>query len=118
MYSPVGLYTFCKTCRALHVLHLCITNPDTCQLGNLTTPKQMKFQRKFKGGGSFPIQKSILEIFANIDDISVMNSGKTAIQLSKNEEGGRGSFGTFQKIIFFRGGGGLPYPLTSRATKY
>ena len=50
----------------------------------------MNFRKSVKGGGgSFSIQKFILQIFANIDDTLVMNFGKNSNQRS---------FGIFPKI--------------------
>ena len=45
--------------------------------GNLPLPKRMNFRKSSKGGGgSFSIQKFMLQIFAIIDDTSVMNFRK------------------------------------------
>ena len=52
-----------------------------------------------KGGGSFSIQKFILQIFAIIDDTLVMNFRKNLqYDFPKNEGGGQRPFGTFPKI--------------------
>ena len=45
---------------------------DIDSKGCLTTPKRMNFRKR----GSFSIQKFVLQIFAIIDDTSVMNFGK------------------------------------------
>ena len=59
-----------------------------------------EFSEKFqRGGGSFSIQKFILQIFAIIDDTSVMNFRKNLqCNFPKNEGGGQWPFGTFPKI--------------------
>ena len=59
-----------------------------------------EFSEKFqRGGGSFSIQKFILQIFAIIDDTSVMNfRKKLQYNFLKNEGGGQLPFGTFPKI--------------------
>ena len=53
--------------------------------GSLSLPKRMNFRKSSEGGvisnpssegGSFPIQKSMLQIFAIIRGTSVMNFGK------------------------------------------
>ena len=45
--------------------------------GSFPLPKRMNFRKSSKrGGGSFSIQKFILQIFAIIDDTSVMNFRK------------------------------------------
>ena len=41
-----------------------------------------------KGGGPFSIQKFILQIFAIIDNTSVMNFGKICNMISENKGGG------------------------------
>ena len=66
------------------------------------TSKTDEFSEKFRrggGGGSFSIQKFILQIFAIIDDTSVMNFRKN-LQHSfpKMRGGGQRPFGTFPKI--------------------
>ena len=63
-----------------------------------------EFSEKFqKGGGSFSIQKFILQIFAIIDDTLVMNFRKNLqYDFPKNEGGGQRPFGTFLKINPFR----------------
>ena len=45
-------------------------------LGMPTSSKTDEFSEKFQRGGSFSIQKFILQIFAIIDDTSVMNFRK------------------------------------------
>ena len=44
--------------------------------GRVALPKRMNFRKNSRGGGSFPIQKFIVLIFAIINGSSVMNSGK------------------------------------------
>ena len=81
-----------------------------------------EFSEKFqRGGGSFSIQKFILQIFAIIDDTSVMNFRKNLqYNFPKNEGGGQWPFGTFPKIHpFWKGKASLSinfnfYPLTSK----
>ena len=61
----------------------------------------MNFRKSSKGGGgSFSIQKFILQIFAIIDDTLVMNFRKNLqYDFPKNEGGGgQRPFGTFPKI--------------------
>ena len=70
-------------------------------LGTGGPTKADEFSEKFQGGGgSFSIQKFILQIFAIIDNTSVMNFGK---KLQYNFPkmrgvGGQTPFGTFPKI--------------------
>ena len=62
----------------------------------------MNFRKSSKGGGRggvISIQKFILQIFAIIDDTSVMNFRKNLqYNFPKNEGGGQWPFGTFPKI--------------------
>ena len=52
-----------------------------------------------RGGGSFSIQKFIWQIFAIIDDTSVMNFGKNCNMIFRKWGGGdQRPFGTFPKI--------------------
>ena len=63
-----------------------------------------EFSEKFqRGGGSFSIQKFILQIFAIIDDTSVMNFRKNLqCNFPKNEGGGgNGRLELFRKFIRF-----------------
>ena len=74
--------------------------------GRLPLPKRMNFRKNSKGGwggggvGSFSIQKFILQIFAIIDDTSVMNFRKNLQYNFPKMRGGGGQrpFGTFPKI--------------------
>ena len=71
-----------------------------------------EFSEKFqRGGGSFSIQKFILQIFAIIDDTSVMNFRKNLqYNFPKNEGGGQWPFGTFPKIHpFWKGNASLNF---------
>ena len=67
----------------------CVRHP----LGTPSPSKTDEFSEKFqRGGGSFSIQKFILQIFAIIDDTSVMNFGKKLqYDLLKMMGGGGGS---------------------------
>ena len=56
-----------------------------------------KFQKGGRGG-SFPIQKFMLQIFAIINASSVMYSGKKAQHDFPKMRGGQRPFGTFPKI--------------------
>ena len=69
-------------------------------LGKDGISKSDEFLEKFqKGGGSFPIQKFMLQIFAIINASSVMYSGKKAQHdFPKMRGGGQRPFGTFPKI--------------------
>ena len=60
----------------------------------------MNFRKSSEGGGgAFSIPKFILQIFAIIDDISVMNFRKNLqYDFPKMRGGGQRPFGTFPKI--------------------
>ena len=68
-----------------------------------TSPKTDEFSEKFqRGGGSFSIQKFMLQIFAILDDTSVMNFGKNLQHnFPKMRGGGQRPFGTVPKIYPF-----------------
>ena len=71
------------------------------KLGKDGISKSDEFLEKFQkgGGGSFPIQKFMLQIFAIINASSVMYSGKKAQHdFPKMRGGGQRPFGTFTKI--------------------
>ena len=73
-------------------------------LGKPTPSKTDEFSEKFqRGGGSFSIQKFMLQIFAIIDDTSVMNFRKNLQHnFPKNEGGGiNGRLELFRKFIRF-----------------
>ena len=58
----------------------------------MNLPKRMFFRKSSKrGGGSFPIQKFILQIFAIINGTLVMNSGKNLQYNFPKTRGGGGS---------------------------
>ena len=57
----------------------------------MKTPKRMFFRKSSKKGGSFPIQKFILQIFAIINGTLVMNSGKNLQYNFPKTRGGGGS---------------------------
>ena len=60
--------------------------------GRVAIKKPDEFSEKFqKGGGSFPIQKFILQIFAIINGTLVMNSGKNLQYDFPKTRGGGGS---------------------------
>ena len=71
----------------------------------MNPPKRMFFRKSSKrGGGSFPIQKFILQIFAIINGTLVMNSGKNLQYNFPKTRGGRGVKGhleLFRKNIRF-----------------
>ena len=70
----------------------------------------MNFRKSSKGGGSFSIQKFMLQIFAIIDDTSVMNFRKNLQHnFPKMRGGGQRPFGTFPKIHPFLEEVGIPY---------
>ena len=79
--------------------------PDTSKTDEFSE----KFRRGGGGGGSFSIQKFILQIFAIIDDTSVMNFGKNLqYDFTKMRGGGQMPFGSFPKIHpFWRCGASL-----------
>ena len=74
------------------------------KLGKDGISKSDEFLEKFQkgGGGSFPIQKFMLQIFAIINASSVMYSGKKAQHdFPKMRGGAQRPFGTFPKIHQF-----------------
>ena len=59
---------------------------------NSKTDEFSIFRKVRRGGGSFSIQKFILQIFAIIDDTPVMNFGEKKLQYDfPKMRGGRGS---------------------------
>ena len=65
-----------------------------------TSPKRMNFRKSSeRGGGSFSIQKFTLQIFAIIDNISVMNFRKKS-QYNFPKMSGGGGGGCFLLIFF------------------
>ena len=65
----------------------------------------MNFRKSSKGGGSFSIQKFILQIFAIIDDTLVMNFRKILqYDFPKIEGGVKDRLELFRKFIHFGGG--------------
>ena len=78
-------------------------------LGKPVPSKTEEFSEKFRtGGGSFPIQKFKLQIFAIIKGISVMNFGTNSQHDFPKMRGGvKGRLELFRKFIRF-GEGMLP----------
>ena len=74
----------------------------------MASPKRTNFQKKVNGGSSFSIQKSMLQIFAILDDTSVMNFRKKLQHNLPKMRGGQRPFGTFPKIHpFWKGSASL-----------
>ena len=77
--------------------------------GSRPPPKRMNFQKSSKGGGSFSIQKFILQIFAIIDDTLVMNFRKNLqYDFPKNEGGGSKTVWNFSENSSVLEGKGVP----------
>ena len=71
-------------------------------LGKGGPTKTDEFSEKFRRGGSFPIQKFILQIFAIINGTSVMNSGKNPqYDFPKMRGEDQRPSGIFRKFIRF-----------------
>ena len=81
-------------------------SPDLSK-GRMASPKVMNFWKSSKRGGSFPIQKFMLQIFAIINAYSVMYSGKKAQHhFPKMREGGiKGRLELLRTFIRFGGAG-------------
>ena len=75
---------------------------STASLGKHPPPKTDEFSEKFRGGGSFPIQKFMLQIFAIIKGTSVMNFGTNPQHDFPKMRGGiKGRLELFRKFIRF-----------------